>query len=341
MLEAEDEAEALDLLHRERCTDGLPVVVPTEERVEQMLARVDVDPATVLGVVPPRLGLATVETVAVNAVMAGCPPAHFDLACAAVKAVCDPDFGLAVVQGTTHNAAPLLIVNGPARRREPAVAAEAGALGPGHRANLGIGRTVRLVLSNAGGGRPGEGDMATLGQPAKIAACIAEAEESSSLAPLVGASAVTALAAEGPHLVMFVPVGDEPGRDGRRLLDLVARTICAPGSIAGLGYTGSAAIVLSPLHADVLASAGLDREAIQAELHERAVFDGPSVESLHGWIRGSHDDLEAPRALASPDHALVAVAGGVGTYSAVFPGLAAGVSERVTVRLDSLAASAR
>jgi hypothetical protein len=339
-LQADDEAAAEEQLHHLGCTDGLPVVVPTPPRVGAFLsAHPSLAPEHVLGRIPPRLGAATVESVAANAVMAGCLPGHFGIVCAAVRAVCDPAFTLDVVQGTTHNAAILIIVNGPAGLPPPPVASGSGALGPGHRANATIGRALRLVLINAGGGQPGTGDMSTLGQPAKFTCCVAEAEGESpfpSLAAVRGAGSgatVTVLAVEGPRQVMFVPVGDSLQSDAARLLELLGRTIASPGTLGGMGYGGSSAVLLSPLHARLLADAGFDRQSIAAGLHEAAFNPADDIRRMHGRLRGTRHDAGPDRvhALSSPEHLLIAVAGGPGTYSAVFCGLADGVGSAVTV----------
>ncbi len=339
-LQADDEVAAQDLLHRLGCTDGLPVVVPTAARVDAFLHAVSwLDAGDVLGVVPPRMGRATVESIAASAVMAGCLPGHFRLVCGAVRAVCDPAFTLDVVQGTTHNAAVLVIVSGAAGLSEPEVASGTGALGPGHRANATVGRALRLVLINAGGGLPAIGDMSTLGQPAKFTCCLAEAEADNPLPGLAAARgvgapvAVTVLAVEGPRQVMFVPVGDSHHSDAARLIELLGCAVASPGSLAGMGYRGSAAMVLAPLHAQLLADAGYDRRSLAAAVHEAAVTPRDDVRRRHGRIRGSADGAKNPllHALSSPDHLLLAVAGGAGTYSAVFCGLAEGVGAAVTV----------
>jgi hypothetical protein len=337
LLEAPDEASAGEVLHDLGCTDGLPVTVPGVERVAGFLSACPgLDGETVLGVVPPRMGAATVHSVAVNAVMAGCLPSSFPLVCAAVRAVCDPAFTLDVVQGTTHNAAVLMIINGAAHLAPPAPASGSGALGPGHRVNATVGRALRLVLINAGGGRPGLGDMSTLGQPAKFTCCVAEAEDDSPWPALCGTPAVTVLAVEGPSQVMFVPVGDRPGADASRLVELIGLTIAAPGSLAGMGYRGSAAVLLSPLHARILADAGHDRASLAAAIYGAAANSAGAIRQRHGFIRGpalDYGDDDAVWALSSPDHVLIAVAGGPGTYSAVFCGLAEGIGAAVTVAI--------
>ena len=162
MLEAADEAAALEQLHELGCTDGLPVVIPTAERVARMVLASGLDADMALGEMGPGRGIATVEKVAVAAVMAGCLPDYMPVVIASARAVIAPEFDLTEMQSTTHCTAPLIIVNGPARATCGPVAAGFGALGPGHRANASIGRALRLCMINIGGGRPGESDMALL-----------------------------------------------------------------------------------------------------------------------------------------------------------------------------------
>jgi len=137
---------------------------------------------------------------------------------------------------------------------------------------------------------------------------------------------------------MFVPIGDSAGADADRLVEFTARTIAVPGALASMGYTGSAAVALCPLHADVLAAASFDRTSFCAAVYEQAVHRASEIRRLHGFIRGErerldHDDLVP--VLASPDHLIVIVAGGAGTYSAVFCGLSDGVGNAVTTIIET------
>ncbi|MGH7316417.1 MAG: hypothetical protein ACREJS_09180, partial [Candidatus Rokuibacteriota bacterium] len=186
-------------------TDGLPIVPPTGEDVREFLRFTDREPREVVAVLPPRQGEATVERIAINAVMAGCRPEYLPLIITAVETLADPAFNLDSIQATTHPVAPLIIVNGPIAK-EVGINSGYNAFGQGFRANLTIGRAVRLLLMNVGGGLPGTGDRATQGSPAKIAYCVAENEEASPWEPLhvehgfAGEmSTVTAIACEGPH----------------------------------------------------------------------------------------------------------------------------------------------
>ena len=95
-------------------TDGLPVLPPTLAAVQKMIAAGGKKPDLVLGIIPPLNGVATVEKVAANAVMAGCLPNYFPLVLSAVRAMARPGYNLDGVQTTTGNIAPLAIVNGPA-----------------------------------------------------------------------------------------------------------------------------------------------------------------------------------------------------------------------------------
>ena len=132
-LSARDEEAALEELHRLGCTDGLPVVIPTAERVNRMVLASGLEADMMLGTMGPGHGIATVEKVAIAAVMAGCLPDYMPVVVAAVKAVIDPEFDLTEMQATTHCTAPLIIVNGPARHTCGPIASGTGALGPGPR----------------------------------------------------------------------------------------------------------------------------------------------------------------------------------------------------------------
>src|SRR4026209_1264515 len=161
---------------REWC-DGLPFIPPTPERVRAMLAGGRTKPAGTPGGVHPAWRDCTVEKRAVSAVMAGCEPAYFPVVVAAVQAMLDPAFNLYGVQATTHPVAPLVVVSG-SYAQTIGMHTGSGLFGPGFRANATIGRAIRLILMNVGGGWPGRGDMATQGSPAKFAYAVAEREDS-------------------------------------------------------------------------------------------------------------------------------------------------------------------
>src|SRR6185312_13527261 len=175
------------------------------EAVDAAVASLGGDPDRVECRVPPRLGNLTREVLAINLVMAGCKPDYAPVVRAALLALTQPAFNLNGVQATTHMAAPLLVVNGPEARR---IGMNGGvnAFGSGNRANATIGRAIRLILLNFGGGTPGDLDKATLGHPGKYTYCVAENEAESPFAPYhvekgfaAEDSTVFVTAAEPPH----------------------------------------------------------------------------------------------------------------------------------------------
>ena len=153
--------------------DGLPLVAPTVERVDAMLAGCAGDADEPIAVLPPRSGVATRRIIAVNAVLAGCRPEHLRVLVAAVRALSRPEVNLRGVNATTHPVAPLLVVHGEIARTA-GYNSGLGAFGPGNVANAATGRALRLVLLHVAGAVPGEGDASTQGGPAKYAYCVAE-----------------------------------------------------------------------------------------------------------------------------------------------------------------------
>jgi hypothetical protein len=328
-LTARDEADALAQLHAMGCTDGLPVVIPTPERVARMVLAAVADPTTSLGVMGPLGAVTTIEQVAVNTVMAGCDPDHFPIVVATLQALLRPEYDLSEAQSTTHSTTPLVVVSGPLATA-CGVAGGFGALGPGHRANASIGRAVRLCLMNIGGAKPGVSDMALLGHPGKFTMCLTEDVGASPWEPCSVAagfdpldSVVTVVGVEAPHSVVFVDDADDPDSP-QRLLRVVARAIANPGSNNAFFRTGSVAVALNPEHAAVLGRAGFGRADVQRELHRLATNRRGDLHALNPAFAGRGDPDDELATLPSPDHVLLLVAGGGGLYSSVFPSWSAG-----------------
>lgn len=328
-LEFADEAEAAEEFI-ERYSDGLPVVLPTPARVSKLLSETSRDPDATLGVMMPRGTPVTVRDVAVNAVMAGAPPGVLPIILTAMEGVLDERFNLSSVQATSHGAAVLVIVSGPLTER---VGMNAGynVFGNGNRANLTIGRTVRLVMTNVGGGAPGLTDMSVQGSPAKISFCMAErldVEGWSTLAERQGAPAdattVTVVAAEGPH-----SVADGRSTRPERLLTNVAdgmRTLVTMNACK-LGWM---VLILSPQHARIIIENGWDVPRVQAYLFDRArntlarlqkagEFDENALARFKQFASTSNPSRGMP-VIDDPEKLIVAVAGGdAGTFSSLVP----------------------
>jgi hypothetical protein len=331
ILKTTSEAAAQAELLRSKRTDGLPVVVPTRERVEAMLLHSpDLEPDVILGEVAPQWGELTVEAAAVNAVMAGCAPELFPLVIAACEAIIDPLFDLGPVQNTTHCVTPLIIVNGPAVQ-DYGVSYGAGALGPGHAANLTLGRAIRLIMMNVGGGVVGVGDMATIGSPSKISCCCAEDESelafdeplhvSRGISP--GESAVTVIGVEGPHLLIYSFATGE-GPDG--ILRMLAAGFANRTSTNIYFGNGTVAAALNPVHARLLKQAGLTRREAQQRIYD---FSATTVGELRKAGRVNIDpslsDDEIMRPVARPEDILLFTSGEEGAiYSCFFPSWGAG-----------------
>jgi hypothetical protein len=311
-------------------SDGLPVVPPTPAKVAAMVAALGGEPDRVLCRVPPRWGSLTCEVLAINMVMAGCLPAYAPVVRSAVLALADERFNLNGVQATTHMAAPLLVVNGPMAK---AIGMNWGAnvFGSGNRANATIGRAIRLVLLNVGGGWPGELDKSTLGHPGKYTYCIAENEDASPWAPYhveqghaADASTTFVMAAEPPHSVT-----NHVASDARGILDSIASamsTIAHNNAVSA----GHCAIVIGPEHARTIAKDGWTRHDVRHYLWHNAWnrFGDLAFEHRYGkiWNRnlprwyGRDLDARTP-VVPGPDHIHLFVAGGeAGRFSAFIPG---------------------
>ena len=327
LLSCADEAQALEDLHQRGCTDGLPVVIPTRDRVSRM----------VLGTMGPGHGVASIEKIAVAAVMAGCLPDYMPVVVAAVKAVIEPAFDLTEMQATTHCTAPLVIVNGPARHNCGPIVSGTGALGPGHRANASIGRALRLTMINIGKARPGSSDMALLGHPGKFTYCLAEDEEGSPFPPLhvslgfaAEDSVVTVVGAEAPHSVLFAGDGDDP-ESYAALLDLLAMALANAPSNNAMLTGGFATVVLNPEHSEILHKAGLTREDITRELYERCFLTPEAVKHLMPAFAGENPSKRM--AFRGPEQILIIQAGGSGLYSMVMPSWCAGAHSNSAVSI--------
>lgn len=330
-------AEAL----RRGWSDGLPLIPPTPERVEAMLAVAERDPREVLGVLSPRQGEATIHALAVNAVMAGCLPAHFPIVLAAITGVAQPPFNLDGINATTHPCGVFVLAGGPAARAA-GVHGGAGCFGPTFHANVAIGRAVRLVLLNVAGASPGRGDRATQGTPAKLAFCATEREDASPWPPFhttrelrADQSAVTVFACEGPHNIQD---------HGSNTADGILRTVAGAMGQAGsnnLLSRGEPILVFGPEHAATVAAEGWTREVIQDYLFEHARYDPAKLsqeflEAAAGRLEGGNIplDVSAPLPIADEPNCIhILVAGGPGKHSAWMPTFG-GMTRPVTVPLS-------
>ena len=315
-IKVEDDLWAVNAFFEEKgWTDGLPIIPPTEERVEQMLAAVNRNPQEVIGVVPPRWAPATVEKIAINAVMAGCLPQYMPVLIAASEALADPRLNLYALQATTGGPAIMLIVNGPIRKQLN-INGGSNVLGEGWRANATIGRCIRLIQRNIGGSYPGTTCKATLGWPGKYSLCIAENEEASPWEPLhvergfaADTSTVTAISADS-----CVRASDLDSTKAEGVLINFAQKMDGPSG-------PEAIMVICPEHAKIVAGDGFSKQDVKKFIWGRAAYrmkDLPD-ETFHQRVK-RRPDLKLTRDSAipvtdTPNDILVIVAGGDGSQS--------------------------
>jgi hypothetical protein len=317
------------LARSEGWTDGLPVAPPTKEKVLEILDHLQRSPSEIIGAVPPLNGKATVEQIAIQCAMAGARPEHVPVVIAALEALLDPHFNLHGVQCTTNPCAPLVVVSGPIVE-SIGMNVGCGAFGGGGHANAAIGRAVRLVLWNIGGGRPGVTDMSPLGHPAKYAFC---AGENHAQSPWTGIqtdfgldesqSAVTVFACTGPYPALVC--GDAQG-----ILTMIGESL--PSTTINMFHSaGQLLIVFSIRPAEELAKGGISKQDVKNWVFENARLNVGTLRrhglghesgdtlSTYWGTRGLEkqrprlddlaDDVELPLVL-SPDDIHVLVTGG-------------------------------
>ena len=310
--------------------DGFPLAPATPGDVSSMLAGTRRSPDEVVAVLEPSFGMATVEKIAINAVMAGCKPEQLPVLIAAVEAISDPQYDLRHVASSTGAYTPCLVVNGPIAKR---IGMNSGmaCLGPGapSAVNTAIGRAVRLIMMNIGGDYVGINDPDVIGDSNKYSMCLAEKEEANPWEPLhvergydKNDSTVTVFVANSTiHHVdygNFEPVG---------FLRKLSKSICIPGVTASAKWLGrphkdtntrdlkpedyhqDCLIILAPNHAEMLGASGWSKVGLKTVLHHfcklpigeapgsrgdtikrYAAGESQRIRPEWGWLHDHHDE---------------------------------------------------
>ena len=336
-------------------SDGIPVMPPTPAAVEQMLQGTRRQPQDVLIVMEPGFGLATVEKIAINAVMAGCRPEQFPVLLAAIDCLAQPQMNHRDMQVSGHTEAPMILVNGPIAKKA-GINFGTSAMGPGvvNAANTAIGRALRLCLINIGYCKAGAGDPNYIGLPTKFGMCIAENEELSPWQPYHvdkgfkrEESAVTVVSVTGPTDII-----DSGSKTHEDTLDNIASMMFYRNAGAGswirgwqsaqVGHTNKRVpyqgpyhpIILSPSRAVIMAEAGMSKQDAQAWLHCNCRVALKSALGARGmpkdangtWLNHPElqhleNDAEATiPALESSEQYLLFVSGGSTHYANFFYG---------------------
>jgi hypothetical protein len=321
----EDPGAAIELCFEKGWTDGLPVIPPTEARVRAMLEAARIEPDNEVAFVEHRAVSITAEKVAINAVMAGCKPEYMPVVLAGVEAIGDPAWSYHGPGTSTGGAGVLMIVNGPIAQALDINCGD-NLFGPGWRANLTIGRAVRLVMRNVCGSRPGTLDRGTVGHPGRLSYVIAENEAESPWTPVhverglhANQSAVTVVAAAGPHQFY-----NQLSNTAQGVLTTLADSMRISGGVMG---QPTYVVVLAGEHMRTIANDGWSKKEIQQFVYENthnSVAHLKRTERLAGALTAADETTMRPL-VPSPQDVLVVAAGGrAGAFSCYIPGWAGG-----------------
>ena len=245
--------EVNHFFYRKGWGDGLPITPPSDAAVAEMMTGTDLPPDHVVAKLIPRMGKATVEKIAVNAVMAGALPTHMPIIIAAVEALSDPKTRFDTFEVSTGSWAPFLLINGPIRN-EVYINCSSGALSPGNIANAAIGRAVGFIVKNIGGARKGIEDMGTLGNPGKYTLVLGENEEESPWPPY---HVDNGYKKEDNTVTVLFP--------NRYTMTIPAQT-SAEGiatSLAGMRPSALSALIVIPDHAKIFSSEGWTKQQVK------------------------------------------------------------------------------
>ncbi len=303
-------------------TDGLPVLPPTEEAVKEMLTGTDLPPDYVVGKIEPRFGKATVEKIAVNAVMAGALPTYMPLLIAGLRALLEPQSGFEGWTVSTGSWVPFWIINGPVRN-DLHINSSSGMMSPGNIANAAIGRAMQLIVRTIGMARPGIEDMGVMGNPGKYTMVIAENEEASPWKPY---HVENGFAAEDSTITVSAPNSFWQmfpyGSDDKGILRALSYNISPHDG--GLFW-----LILNPAHAGFMAAKGWTKQSISSFIceHSRApvyqfheyysISPGFPLPGDNGLLMAPQDSISV---FSKPDSIRIIVAGGAGNQMGIITG---------------------
>jgi hypothetical protein len=292
-------------------TDGLPIIPPTEAAVAEMMTGTDLPPDHVVATLIPRKGKATIEKIAVNAVMAGALPTYMPVLIAAVQSFADPKTRFDTFEVSTGSWAPFLAINGRIRN-DINVNCSSGALSPGNIANAAIGRAVGLIVKNIGGARKAVEDMGVIGNPGKYSLVIGEDEEASPWEPL---SVERGFKKEDNTLTVFFPntfIQTVPGgTDAKGILD----------TLSGMVTSTMSSLILIPSWAKVLSSEGYTKQKVKEYL---AAHAAPYTSSVTPST-ATRPKMDLDKSL------MILVAGGPGSFIALLRSAGPGFFENALV----------
>jgi len=295
-------------------TDGLPIIPPTAAAVKEMMTGTDLPADHVVAKIIPRLGKATIEKIAINAVMAGALPTYMPVLIAAVQTVSDPNTRFNTFEVSTGSWAPFFAINGP-MRKDVLINCSSGALSPGNIANATIGRALGLIIKNIGGARKAVEDMGVIGNPMKYSLVIGEAEEES---PWEALQVERGFKKEDNTVTMFFP---------NSYIQSVPRETDAKGILDGLAAIGPwnmSCLVVIPSHAKILSDAGWTKAKAKEYILQHAASPFAQTE------------IGTPRSSAGVDtrNLMILVAGGPGAWMGLIRSVGGFGNEFITKKIE-------
>lgn len=309
--------------YRNGWTDGLPIVPPTEEAVKEMMKGTDLPADHVVSKVIPRQGKATIEKIAINAVMAGALPTHMPIIIAAIESFADHTTRFDTFEVSTGSWAPFFAINGPIRDQVN-INYGSGALSPGDIANAAIGRAIGLIVKNIGGARKGVEDMGVIGNPLKYSLVIGENEEDSPWDPL---HVERGFKKEDNTLTVFFP------NNYMQSVPLETNAAGIAKAMLDMDPWSMSCFIVIPSHAEILASEGWTKESLKEYLMKGSVNPMDAYKESQGGGTKSKDILSQPPAAVDPDTLMILVAGGPGAWTALLKSVGGIENDFVTKKI--------
>jgi len=306
--------------YRKGWTDGLPIVPPTEEAVAEMMTGTDLPADHVVATVIPRHGKATIEKIAINAVMAGALPTHMPVIIAAVEAFADQKTRFDTFEVSTGSWAPFLVINGTIRDQIN-LNYGSGALSPGDITNAAIGRAVGLIVKNIGAARKGIEDMGVIGNPMKYTLVIGENEKETPWDPL---NVERGFQKGENTLTVFFPNNYLQSVPTATDADGIAR------SMKRMSPISMSCFIVIPSHAKILADAGWTKKKLKEFLLSNVASP---IDEFLGRDQ-DEDILSKPPAAVNTDSLMILVAGGPGAWTALLRSVGGIENEFVTVKIN-------
>ena len=291
--------------YEQEWTDGLPIVPPTIEKVEEFLRYTDRSAHEEVAVLPIANLSATPWNIAVNGIMAGCKPEYMPILVAATEAIGEPTYRLRDI-GTLGSLRPYFLINGPIIK-QLGLYHGVGLITPAPAPNSRIGRAMFLITRNIAGFKRGTSDMGTFGSPQSFV--LVEDEEANPWEPYHvehgidrDESAVTAMA-YFIHSNQFTLVTEDPAWHLEGII-LEAKRIDSHWSYIWGHHSAMFTVILSPPSAKVIAK-GCAKQEVKEYIVKNATiskrdmnnalvhfFINPRVRPLPpGWDEKKADDL--------------------------------------------------